>query len=370
MRVTAGVWVRVALIVGAIGFAGLRDVTKPARADAPGPSFSVDLDPGQAGIQTTRSMPVGTPFSISVWLDTIGIPEYIIVDVKIFYDDARITAPLSGVPLDWVDPPEPGPIGGRIIPFVDPECPPFDAATAIQNEDGIGTASINISCYSSTMPDATPIVYTGSIVEFVLRCDSEGTSAVTIEDQAMFTTITEPFVEGGNSYFDHAHNATITCTPGGGDADSDGMPDVYESQYACLNVSIADATADPDADDYVNITEYQVGTNPCDLDTDNDGCADSEEDPSRSPMIGGQRDPTNGYDFYDVNGTKKVDGADIGLVRFNFNSSGPTPLEDLIYDRSTGAAPWAPNGPDYKINAVDIGIVRISFNHSCTDPPN
>jgi hypothetical protein len=86
-------------------------------------------------------------------------------------------------------------------------------------------------------------------------------------------------------------------------------------------------------------------------------------------MQGGLRDPLNPWDFYDVNGSKKVDSADIGLVRFNFNAGGPTPPEDEIYDRSAGAAPWAPGPPDDMINAVDIALVRVSFNHSCQDPP-
>lgn len=74
-------------------------------------------------------------------------------------------------------------------------------------------------------------------------------------------------------------------------------------------------------------------------------------------------------DFYDVNGSAKVDAIDIGLVRANFNGNGPTPPEDLIYDRSSGAAPWAPGPADNKINSVDIGLVRASINHSCVAPP-
>jgi bacillolysin len=104
------------------------------------------------------------------------------------------------------------------------------------------------------------------------------------------------------------------------------------------------------------------------LDSDGDGCADAEELGTQH-LYGGQRDPANPWDFYDVNGTKKVDAADIGLVRLNFNGTGPTPEEDLIYDRSAGAAPWAPGPPDNKISAVDIGLVRASFNDSCQAPP-
>ena len=368
MRTSLSRGVRLAFVVVAVALVGLHDAAEPARAHAPGPSFSVDLDAGQAGIQTTRSVPVGTPFSISVWLDTRGIAEYIEVDVKFSWDDAMLTAPLNAVPLDWSDPPEPGPIGGRLLEMTSPECPPFDAATAILNEDGVGQAALNVACYVGTPDPQPPTTYQGALWEFVLRCDATGASAITLSPSSDFTRVVEP--GSFNALLDHVHNANVTCTAGGADADSDGMPDVYESQHACLGVNVHDSSADPDSDGYTNITEYQVGTLPCDFDTDNDGCADSEEDPTRSPMIGGQRDPTNGYDFYDVNGTKKVDGADIGLVRSNFNATGPIPLEDAIYDRSAGVAPWAPNGPDTKINAVDIGAVRNSFNHSCLGLPN
>ncbi len=369
MRIPFPRAVRLTLIVGVIALAGIGDASFPARADEPGPSFSVDLDAGVAGIQPTRSIPVGTPFSISVWLDTRGaVAEYIEADVKFYWDDAMLTAPLSGVPLDWSDPPEPGPIGGRLLQITEPVCPPFPAETAIQNEDGVGQAYLSLGCYAGTPDPQPPTTYTGALWEFVLRCDNTGTSDVTLSSDVGFTALVEPITF--DAHLNHVHNATVTCTEGGGDADSDGMPDVYEAQHPCLGVNVHDAASDPDNDGYPNITEYQIGTLPCVLDTDGDGCADSEEDPTRSPMIGGQRDPTNGYDFYDVNGTKKVDGADIGQVRSAFNSSGPTPLEDLIYDRSAGAAPWAPNGPDNKINAVDIGSVRASFNHSCQGIPN
>jgi hypothetical protein len=82
-------------------------------------------------------------------------------------------------------------------------------------------------------------------------------------------------------------------------------------------------------------------------------------------VFGGQRDPANPYDFYDVNATRKVDSLDIALVRGHFNGTGPTPPQDTIYDRSVGAHPWAPGPPYNRNDARDIGLVRAEFNHSC-----
>jgi CSLREA domain-containing protein len=104
------------------------------------------------------------------------------------------------------------------------------------------------------------------------------------------------------------------------------------------------------------------------LDSDGDGCSDAEET-GDNRLLGGQRDPFNPWDFYDVNGSRKVDAQDIGQVRLRFNGTGPTPPEDIPYDRQSGAESWAPGPPDGAINGVDIGLVRLSFNHSCQAPP-
>ncbi len=153
------------------------------------------------------------------------------------------------------------------------------------------------------------------------------------------------------------------------DSDSDGLSNVRENPHACISAFAYDAYTDADSDGLLNHEEIlSVGTNPCLADSDTDGCTDGAER-GQIPVAGGQRDPTNQWDFYDVNGTRKVDAADIGLVRTKFNGTGPTPPADVSYDRRFGAAVWAPGPPDNKINAVDIGLVRASFNHNCQPPP-
>ena len=47
------------------------------------------------------------------------------------------------------------------------------------------------------------------------------------------------------------------------DTDHDGMPDGYEVAHTCLNPLIDDAAADPDSDGVDNLTEYNLGTDPC-----------------------------------------------------------------------------------------------------------
>jgi len=70
--------------------------------------------------------------------------------------------------------------------------------------------------------------------------------------------------------------ATITKTIGV-DTDGDGMPDWYEALHPCLDPDVPDGTADPDGDGLQNLTEFGLGTDPCDSDTDDDGLSDGAE---------------------------------------------------------------------------------------------
>jgi hypothetical protein len=368
MRFTIRTRIRLAIcaVCALIALAGgLGDGATPAVADGPGVSFSIDLNLGQSGIQAARDVPLDTPFSIAIVLDASDLAGYIEADATVVWDDVRVTYPPSGLPLDWSDPPEPGPIGGRLMPWTDPiECPPFDAQDAIVGEDGVGTAFVNVACVSSIAP-ATPQTYIGPLFEFVLVCDIAGPASIAINNGSPWTFILDPDF---NEHNGHVHNAVVQCGSGTGDTDADGMPDAYENAHPCLNAAVADASANPDVDGKTNAEEFGIGTDPCDNDTDNDGCADGEE-LGPTALAGGLRNPLNQWDFYDVNATKKVDSADIAHVRSRFNGNGPTPLADAPYDRSSGVAPWAPGPPDNKINAVDIALVRYAFNHSCIPPP-
>ena len=104
-------------------------------------------------------------------------------------------------------------------------------------------------------------------------------------------------------------------------------------------------------------------------DTDGDGCTDLEENGTNA-LLGGLRDAHNRWDFYDVDGTRKIDAVDIAQVRGKFNTTPSHPAYSAIHDRRPGAAMWAPGSPDNKIDAKDIALVRASFNHDCSGPPN
>lgn len=65
------------------------------------------------------------------------------------------------------------------------------------------------------------------------------------------------------------------------DSDADLMPDGYEVQNN-LNPLVDDASLDGDEDGLSNLAEYQMGTDPNDSDTDNDGLLDGEDN---NPLV-------------------------------------------------------------------------------------
>jgi hypothetical protein len=72
------------------------------------------------------------------------------------------------------------------------------------------------------------------------------------------------------------------------DTDGDGMPDWWESQYACVNPLVGDSTLDADSDGLRNLQEFTHLADPCLADTDGDGLNDGAEvntyltDPSKA----------------------------------------------------------------------------------------
>ncbi|HEU4889413.1 MAG TPA: Ig-like domain-containing protein [Thermoanaerobaculia bacterium] len=62
-----------------------------------------------------------------------------------------------------------------------------------------------------------------------------------------------------------------------GDADSDGMPDEWETQYSLDAADPADALLDADQDGLRNVEEFAHGTNPESFDSDDDGLGDGDE---------------------------------------------------------------------------------------------
>ena len=115
-------------------------------------------------------------------------------------------------------------------------------------------------------------------------------------------------------------------------------------------------------------------TDPFDPDTDDDGCNDGQE-VGADETLGGRRDPTNPWDYYDVLGpgaALPTDGVidlpnDILGVIQHFSPHGQPPY-DVQFDRgvSSGPNPWNMTAPDGVIDLPnDVLGVILQFNHNC-----
>lgn len=91
------------------------------------------------------------------------------------------------------------------------------------------------------------------------------------------------------------------------DSDRDGMSNAWEIQYKLNLHSKADATGDLDGDRLSNLSEFKLGGNPHDEDTDNDGEDDGAEDRDND----GQSNEDEDDNDTDVcNGDRDGDGED------------------------------------------------------------
>jgi hypothetical protein len=133
-------------------------------------------------------------------------------------------------------------------------------------------------------------------------------------------------------------------------------------------------------------------------DSDGDGCSDQEELGS-NPALGGQRDPQNRWDFYDVpvpslyqSGGAGVRDKAIGMTtdmvalltyvgskntgsdaRYNVDLDGDGVQDGIDYDRRPSAYPsqlWRSGPPDGAIGiTTDVVAMTKQAGHSCTAPP-
>ncbi len=104
------------------------------------------------------------------------------------------------------------------------------------------------------------------------------------------------------------------------------------------------------------------------LDTDGDGCTDERELGSDHKR-GGQRDPNNPWDFFDVDGDKDIDITDTLkiLQKFGASEGGKDGRYDPKYDRTlpNPAQPWRTDEGDGSIDVTDALINLSSFGDGC-----
>ena len=105
--------------------------------------------------------------------------------------------------------------------------------------------------------------------------------------------------------------------------------------------------------------------NSVDADDDNDGCTDVQESGS-DPNFGGDRDPLNRWDFYDVTGNKTINLDDTLDILSYFGDPGVSAAGDLrdryIPDQTK---PWRSAAANDGVGLSDVLANLRSFGHSC-----
>lgn len=159
------------------------------------------------------------------------------------------------------------------------------------------------------------------------------------------------------------------------DSDDDGLSDGDE-----VNTHATDALdPDTDADGLTDGQEVNgvaspkpaLGTfftDPLEPDTDGDGCSDGRE-LGTDPALGGLRDPTNEWDFYDTDGDGKVSLlGDIMPVVARYQQTADDPDYDDAFDRGPPLGPnsWNLSAADGHISfTVDVLGVARQWQHRC-----
>jgi hypothetical protein len=103
----------------------------------------------------------------------------------------------------------------------------------------------------------------GAMMSYEYTASADGTLVMTMDS-----------LQDGDTFHFYGFINELIGLPG--DADSDGMPDIYE-QANGLNMNVNDAALDSDNDGLKNLAEYNLGTKANNPDTDGDGLKDGVE---------------------------------------------------------------------------------------------
>jgi hypothetical protein len=116
-----------------------------------------------------------------------------------------------------------------------------------------------------------------------------------------------------------------------------------------------------------NTSEFSAPFDPAD--TDGDGCSDTEE-LGPDPNKGGDRDPNNFWDFFELTGNKAIDLSDTLEVLDYFGAPGTSPVGNLR-DRfiPDSDKPWRTDEGNNGVDLNDALANLKSFGHSCAAAP-
>ena len=157
------------------------------------------------------------------------------------------------------------------------------------------------------------------------------------------------------------------------DSDGDGLSDGAEVNIYGTDPIIADT----DGDTLLDGAEVRNGTDPAvanpdaaNPDDDGDGCVDARE-LGPDPLIGGQRNPLNKWDFFDVTGDHFIDLSDALDVLSFFGDPGLADTPGNLRDRDVldPGQPWLTSEGSDGVDLTDAINSLASFGDDCSGPP-
>ncbi len=188
-------------------------------------------------------------------------------------------------------------------------------------------------------------------------------------------------VNNGNFYLP----APVQTSPGAGTACAGCTIDVYgdaadEGQYYAGSTT-ADGAGNwsypgPVLGAYITATATDADGNTSEFsnailnpDTDGDGCSDAEE-LGVIPALGGNRNPANYWDFFNVTGDKTIDLSDALDILGYFGDPGTSAAANKRDRDNTGTAqPWQTIEANDGVDLTDVLVNLQSFGHDCSGPP-
>jgi uncharacterized repeat protein (TIGR01451 family) len=243
----------------------------------------------------------------------------------------------------------------------------------------VGASNLSIT---KTAPTQVPV---GGSGQYQLGVSSTGSSAageVVVTDvlPVGVSYVGYSSTQGSCSY--SPSTRTVTCPLGDIAASASATVTINVTfpgtDTTVCNLGLVDWTATPPGHQESLWRCTIVGDNP---DADGDGCSNQEELGSNQ-LLGGQREPANPWDFFDVpagnppekNKVIDLDDAFGVLAKFGAVIGDPipgAPPYDEAFDRTAPPPerPWATQAPEGGIDLDEFFWSLGSFGHSCYAPP-
>lgn len=162
------------------------------------------------------------------------------------------------------------------------------------------------------------------------------------------------------------------------DADGDGLPDAWESNFGLdpnddgTTLAANGASGDPDVDGRTNLQEFTDGTNPVKADSDSDGLNDGEEFAAGTNPLDPDTDNDELPDGWEAQ--YDLDPLDDGTIDINNGVYGD-PDNDFLINIDEFTRKTNPQDPDtdkdgYSDSAEDLSGAWFDENYTGTNPTN